>query len=114
MGFRISTEMEEKRKKEEALQFVLHKGEEIPVASFEDQSISTNLLEEFRMNSYARDKIFSKLNNDALIKEASYYQGQCGRYHYPATTYNDALIHVIVPELIKRIQQLTEEKNRDL
>lgn len=109
MGFRISTEMEEKRKKEEALQFVLHKGEEIPVASFEDQSISTNLLEEFRMNSYATDKIFAKLDNETLIKQASYYQGQCGSYSYPAATYNEALIHVIVPELIKRIQQLSEK-----
>ncbi|MNJ77569.1 hypothetical protein D3C77_751020 [compost metagenome] len=44
------------------------------------------------------------MDDDLLIKKAKYYVDQCGRYNYPATTYDEAIIHVIVPELIKRLE----------
>jgi hypothetical protein len=60
------------------------------------------------MNSYAHDKFFSKMDDELLIERAEYYISQCARYHYPATTYDETVIHVIVPELIKRLQEYKE------
>lgn len=101
--------IEQKRKEEYAKQVVLHNDKEIHVTDFNNQSITSSQLTEYRMNSYARDKIFPKLKTEALVKEAEYYQSQSGLYQYPAGTYNEALIHVIVPELINRIKELEEK-----
>lgn len=109
MGFHLNAALEEKKKEEYSKQVVLYNDKEIHVTEFSDQSISASQLSKFRMNSYARDKIFPKLNTEALIKEAAYYQSQSGHYQYPAGTYNEALIHVIVPELISRIVELEEK-----
>jgi hypothetical protein len=79
--------------------------EEIHVSEFSDKSISSILLKDMRMNSYARDAIYPKLSDKALIEEAKYFLTQCKTPKFPCATYDEALIHKIVPELIKRLEE---------
>jgi hypothetical protein len=58
-----------------------------------------------RMNSYANDDLPPKLNNAALIEKAKQYLGECAQTRIPCSTYDEALIHNIVPELIKRLEE---------
>jgi len=109
MIFKLPNEYRQKKQEEYEKQYVIHNDKEIHVSEFEDKSITVQYLSEMRMNSYAREKIYPKFDNSALINDARYYMSQCGRYNYPAATYNEALIHVIVPELINRIEELEKE-----
>lgn len=100
-------------KKEEvhANMMVDYLGEKIRVADIENQSLSFQQYKETVMSGYVRDHIYPKLNNAALAEVATEYKSQCSEPLRPVTTYNDALIHLIVPELLARIEEL-EKKNK--
>lgn len=110
MGFRFSEKFEQKKQEEFEKQYVNWGIVEQHVSEIKDGSLTTGMLQYARMNSYAQDKIYPKLTNEALIEKAEYYKNNCGRSQYPATTYNEALIHLIVPELIQRIKDLETKK----
>ncbi|MFJ3388869.1 hypothetical protein [Lysinibacillus sp. NPDC086135] len=80
------------------------------VTEFNDRSVSNDEYSKLRMNSYARDKFIPKLDDNALIDTVGYYVSQCEQYRYPATTYSEAIIHVIVPELLQRFELMINEK----
>ncbi|QQO41123.1 hypothetical protein 015DV002_169 [Bacillus phage 015DV002] len=106
MGFRHSEKF--KKEQEEIYNsMVVYFGEETKhVTEFEDRSITPKMREKMRMNSYAQDKLPQKLTNEALINEAKQYKSHCGKPSRPTTTYDEALIHVILPELIKRLEEV--------
>lgn len=110
MGFRLSESFKQKQKEIYEKQYVLFGDKEVHVSEIENRSLSTEMLKDARMNSYATDKIFPKLTNEALINKAELYRSNCERYRYPATTYDQSLIHLIVPELIERIKELEAKK----
>ena len=83
----------------------LEDGTEKHVTEFKDRSVTYEEDQKLRMNSYARDKFAAKLDNDALIKMTMLYLSNCQQSRYPATTYDEAVIHVLVPELIKRLEE---------
>jgi len=60
---------------------------------------------EMRINSYAQDDLPPKLTDEALINTAKYFMSQCSRPKFPCTTYDESLIHKILPELIKRLEE---------
>jgi hypothetical protein len=64
-----------------------------------------------KMNSYANDDLPPKLNNAALIEKAKQYLGECTQTRIPCSTYDEALIHNIAPELIKRLEESEENVN---
>lgn len=90
---------------------VLEDGTEKHVTEFKDKSVTYEEKQRLRMNSYARDKFISKLNNEALIKTTEYYLTNCPQSRYPATTYDEAIVHVLVPELIKRLEESEKRSN---
>lgn len=105
MTFKFPKEYEEKLKKENELKYViLEDGSQKHISEFDNKSISPDEYQTFRMNSYARNEIYPKLTNGTLLEQAEYYISQC---HKPSTisTYNDAIIHLILPELLKRIKE---------
>lgn len=110
MAFKLPEEWLIKQQEEYEKQYVIHKDKEIHVSEFEDKSITPQQLSEMRMNSYAREKLHPKLNTDALINTARSYLSQCSRSRYPASTYDEALVHLIVPELISRVEELERER----
>lgn len=84
------------------------KGEEIdrlPVASFADRSIEPSIYKSLHMNSYAREDIFGKLTNETLIEATNEYLEQCFKPPMPCSTYEEAIVHKIVPELLKRLDE---------
>lgn len=114
MTFKLPEEWLIKQQEEYEKQYVLYNGNEIHVTEFEDRSISSEQFSGFRMNSYARDKIYSKLDNKALVEQAKYHESQCSQGRHPVITYNDALIYLITPELVKRIEDLEKVSRVEL
>lgn len=110
MPFRLSPEWEQKRQERELLKQVIYEDKEHHVTTFMDRSITPPMLEKMRMNSYARDDIFPKLTTETLLDRAKYYQSQCSTPRFPCSTYNESLIHKIVPELIKRLEEAENGK----
>lgn len=82
---------------------LLPDGTEKHVSEFKEKSVEWDEYKDLRMNSYAQDLFFSKMTDNLLINRATYYMGQCGFRRYPSTTYDEALIHFVVPELLKRL-----------
>lgn len=107
MGFKINESYEKKKQEDYELQYVMHQEKKIHVDDFDKHSISPELYKELQMNSYARDKIFSKLDTETLIQVTEHYQSFCGVPRKPTVTYDETLIHVIIPELIERIRGLS-------
>lgn len=118
LGEGCEKEMAEKEfssnKKQEihANMMVDYLGEKIRVADIENQSLSFQQYKETVMSGYVRDYIYPKLNNTALMEVATEYKNQCSEPLRPVTTYNDALIHLIVPELLARIEELEKQNKR--
>ena len=106
MGFKLPKEYQEKLKQENELKYViLEDGSQKHLSEFEDKSITPDKYQTFRMNSYARNEIYPKLTNETLLEQAEYYISQCHK-PYRISTYNDAAIHLILPELINRFKEL--------
>lgn len=105
MPFKLSEKWEEKRRERELLKFVTYGEEEIHVSEFPDRTITPAMMENMYMNSYARDDIFPKLTTETLLVDAKRYLSHCPTPRMPCSTYNEALIHKIVPELIKRLEE---------
>lgn len=89
----------------EKLTFELE-GEPTHVMELVDRSVDIEMLERMRMNSYVQDKLPSKLTTEALIARAEYFKKQCGYRNVTTTTYEESLIHVLLPELLVRMKEL--------
>lgn len=108
MKFKLPDEWLEKQKEIHDLKYITYQGSKIHVSEFKDQSITPEMQSEMRMNSYALDDLPPKLNNEALIGKAKKYLGECIQTRIPCSTYNEALIHKLVPEMIKRLEELEQ------
>ncbi|NRG43266.1 hypothetical protein HRF87_00635 [Bacillus sp. CRN 9] len=106
MGFKLPDSFYEKKREIHEKKYIVFKGENIHVSDFEDRSITVEMKKQMRMNSYAQDDLPPKLDNNALIETAEYYITNCPRPTFPCTTYDEALIHKILPELIKRLKEV--------
>lgn len=105
--FQIPNEFEKFKKERHEKQYFKHHGEKVHVTDFEDKSITKDMLTDMRMNSYANEIMPPKLDDEALIEKAEHYIAQCTQSRYPCSTYDEALIHTILPELIKRLKAET-------
>lgn len=105
MPFKLPSILEEERKKREQLErFTFVDGKEIHPSELPDRSVTPEQHDVLRMNSYASEALIPKLDTRVLTEKAMYYKSQCGREKYPNSTYNEAIIHSITPELVKRLQ----------
>lgn len=106
MGFRFPDSFYKKQKEIFEKKYIEYKGEKIHVSELEDKSITSDMKKQMRMNSYAQDDLPPKLTNEALINTAEYYLSNCSKPRFPCTTYDESLIHKLVPELIKRLKEV--------
>lgn len=106
MGFKLPEWFEEKKKEEYELKYIELDDAKIHVSEFKDKSITPEMKSRMRMNSYAREDLPPKLTDEALIETVEYYVSHCSTPRYPYTTYNEAIIHNLVPELVKRLKEL--------
>lgn len=107
MGFKLPDSFYEKQKEEYELKYIDFNGEKVHVSELENRSITSEMKSQMRMNSYAQDDLPPKLTDAALIDTVKYYVSQCSTPRYPCVTYDEAIIHNLVPELIKRVEELT-------
>lgn len=95
----------EKQKELHDLKYVSFNRERIHVSELEGKSITPSMRREMRMNSYAQDDLPPKLTDEALIEMAEYHLSQCSKPSFPCTTYEESLVHKILPELIERLKE---------
>lgn len=97
------------------LQYItLPNQEKVHVTELEDRSVTIEQKKDWRMNSYAGQELIKKLNDEALFDTIEYFLNNVGRCQYPATTYEESLINVVVPELVKRLkEELNKDKNKN-
>lgn len=84
--------------------FIEYRGQRIHVDDLPDATLTTDDLKHVPMTTYAREKIPPKLDDETLIQTAEKYAKQVTQIHHPAVTYEEALLHTILPELIKRLK----------
>lgn len=58
-----------------------------------------------RMNSYEREVLVPRLSDEALIVAVEQCLKNCGRVRTPAVTYNDAMVALYGPELLRRLKE---------
>ncbi|WJV20780.1 hypothetical protein QU593_10220 [Rossellomorea marisflavi] len=94
----------------EELKYIDYDGKRIHVSDLKDRSVTTHMKNKMRMNSYAQSDMPPKLTDKALIETVTHYRKNCETTSStPYVTYNDNLIHVLVPELVKRMNELIRE-----
>ena len=105
MPFKLPDSYYERQKEIYNLKYINYNGKEIHITELEDKSVTSEMKKEMRMNSYAQDDLYPKLTDEALIDTAKYFMSQCSRPRkFPCTTYDESVIHMILPEMIKRME----------
>lgn len=67
-------------------------------------NITSEEFRSLRMNSYERDAMVPALSDEALLVVTEYALGQASRIPSPATTYENAIVGLYAPELLKRLR----------
>lgn len=94
-----------KTKTPEIKPYVSINGVEIDIKNTQPGSITLEQYRNARANSPGFALLYSKLNNEALIEVVKHNLDNC-RYTYKSeATYEWALQNILVPELIKRLEE---------
>lgn len=98
-------ELKENKKDSLEIHYV-YIGEKVKrVRDFEDYSVTRKEYVQMKMNSYARDKMYKKLSNEALIRVGRNYVGQCGGVYDGSGKNSDYLIQGVFTELLNRLDK---------
>lgn len=106
MTFKIPEKYKQLQKDLYAKKYIIIGDTEIHVSHLKDRSVNVEKKQKMRMNSYAQDDLYPKLDNEALIYTARHFIANCSTPRFPCATYDESLIHMILPELIKRLEGL--------
>jgi hypothetical protein len=80
--------------------------EEILKLSSRKKKITWKEYQKMSMNSFERDIIRKNMDNDALCRETIWCISNCGKSFYSVpSTYDEAVIYTLAPELIKRLRK---------
>lgn len=105
MTFKLPDSYYEKQREIYDKKYIKFNEEEIHITDFEDRSITPEMQDQMWMNSYARDDLPPKLTDEALIKTVEYYLTNTAQRNFPCITYEETIIHRLVPELIQRLKE---------
>lgn len=69
---------------------------------------------QLRLNSWERWDLLLLLDDQALLSQMAHYRDNSARPHYtpPYSTYDEVLMHHMLPELMRRMQAQTKTPNR--
>jgi hypothetical protein len=109
--FKLPDEWLEKQKEIHIKKYITYLNKEVHVSELDDRSVTIEMKKEMRMNSYAQDDLPPKLTTEALIDTSRYYLSHCTKPRFPCVTYDEGLIHKLLPELIKRLEESEETMN---
>lgn len=90
--------------------FIEYDDHYVSLSAIPSRSVTPDMLRRMHMSTLARAKLPPKLTNDALIQTAEQYINQCTPATYPGATYDQSLIHLILPEFIRRLKAADKEK----
>lgn len=85
-------------------EYIEIKRKHVKITDIPDETITPNMLKNMHMTINARSAMPPKMTDDALIETAEQYLKQCTPTDH-AATYDQAIIHSIVPEMIKRLKE---------
>ena len=71
------------------------------------KDLNFDKLKTFKGNTEFWNSLWPKMDTDAFLRQASYYLANCFRTN--TVTYEDAIVHVVMPEALARIQELEAE-----
>lgn len=96
-----------KENKKDSLEIhYVYVGEKVKkVMDFKDYSVTREYYEQMKMNSYARDRMYKKLDNEAFIYTGRRYVEQCGGVYDGSGKNSDVLIHGVFTELLDRLDE---------
>ena len=61
-----------------------------------------------RMNSYEREAIVPALSTETLLHHVEYCLSQCSRVRSPPSMYEEAVVRLLAPEMVKRLREQAE------
>lgn len=85
-------------------EYIEYGNDYIHVTKLKAKSVSPDMLNNMHMSTNSRAELPPKLTDEALIQTAERYLKQCSPSKQVAVTYDEALIHTILPELINRLK----------
>jgi hypothetical protein len=104
MVFKLPKEFYERKEKEHELSKVTINGIDKYPEEIEDQSLSSE--NDIQANSWGQDALVTKWNDESLINKVKYYRNNSlPQRHYPCNTYDEALMYLLLPELLKRFER---------
>jgi hypothetical protein len=103
--FKLPSDFYKKQKELYELKYLTFGDVAVHVSELADRSVTNEMKKEMRMNSYAQDDLPPKLTTEALIDTAKHYLSHCSKPRFPCVTYEEGLIHKLVPEIIKRLEE---------
>lgn len=106
MKFKLPDSFYEKQREIHDKKYIDFNGKQVHVTELQDRSITSKMKEQMRMNSYAQDDLPPKLTNEALIETVEYYLTNTVQPNFPCSTYDEAIVHRLVPELLKRLKEV--------
>ena len=112
MAFKLPDEWITRKEEIYNLKYISMDNQEIHVSQLKDKSVTPEMHSKMRMNSYAQEDLPPKLTDETLIEKTKYYLSQCSRKNIPCSTYDEAVIHNLMPEFIKRLEEYTQLKER--
>lgn len=86
-------------------EYIEYGNDYVHVTKIKNHTVTPTMLKDMHMSSNTRAELPPKLTDEALIQTAENYLKQCTPNDYPAVTYDQALIHSIVPELLNRLKK---------
>jgi hypothetical protein len=103
--FKLPEGWDERQKEIYGLKYITYGNKEVHISELKDRSVTIEMKKEMRMNSYAQDDLPPKLTTEALIDTTKHYLSHCSKPRFPCVTYDEGLIHKLLPELIKRLEE---------
>lgn len=92
--------------------YLTYRGETVHVTDFEERSLGVQDVGYLEMGRFVLGDICEKMTTDALEKEYIEKRFKCEDIKNRSVTYNDAIINLMMPEIIKRIKRLTVGNKR--
>ena len=86
------------------LESFIHQGKRIHISELPDQSFTAEDLKNTSLSRHAMDKLAPKMTDDLLLAKAKQFSNQVTQKNVPTITYEETLLHVYLPELIKRLE----------
>ena len=75
------------------------------------KDVTWEQLQEMRGNTAFWTQMFYRMDNNCFIKQAQHYLNNCSFTRHKNTTYDDSVMNTVLPEALRRIEELEKQNN---